>query len=136
MKIDLLWDAEIIMGFLTIYLSIYPTFYLTIYLSIHLFIPKELWGFLPILRGYPTFLFYIKLREKDLFNHFLGGFDLFISELNQKWFCTLIILKILLNRFLNKKYTVYNLCQACSNCNRIFLVRKTGYKGFWYLSKK
>ena len=35
-------------------------------------------------------------------------------------------LKIDLNRFLNKKYSTFNLYLACSNQDRTFFIRKTG----------
>ena len=37
-------------------------------------------------------------------------------------FCTLIVFK---KRGFIKKYTVYNLCRAFLNCNRIFLIQKS-----------
>ena len=37
---------------------------------------------------------------------------------------------------LNKKYTVYNLYRACLDCNRIFLIRKQAFNGFFKIIGK
>ena len=64
---------------------------------------------------------------------------LLYPKTEQKPVINLIHQNLLKKQFFNKKYTFYNLCPVCLDCNKMFLIKKkAGFqgiiKGYW--SKK